>query len=194
MFLLSGKFSRYCQCWFTFYILRISSYFFLTSSNIFYNIFVSWHATILQRRGSVYFCTVSEYSKRNCRSCRLQNVAFRPLLWDLCFCIIHYFLYLSNVIKQVGFFGKITLRVFRTHDVLNVSLCATFLWAWQFLSFMPNFSKWLTLRLIFPENNFCRLLTNLRKFVCKFCAVFQSAKAYRHEIFLRKLLWSSFNL
>ena len=150
MFSLSGKFSRYCQCWFTFYILTISSYFFLTSSNIFYNIFVSWHATILQRRGSVYFCTVSEYSKRNCRSCRLQNVAFRPLLWDLCFCIIHYFLCLSNVIKQVGFFGKITLRVFRTHDVLNVSLCATYLWAMTIFVFYAKFFKMAYLEIDLP--------------------------------------------
>ena len=67
------------------------------------NIFLSWHATILQRRGNVYFCAVSEY--RKLRSCHLQNVSCRPLLWDLYFCTIHYFLCLSNAIKQVDFFG-----------------------------------------------------------------------------------------
>ena len=31
VFLLSGKFSTYCQCWFTLYIWNVGNYFFLTS-------------------------------------------------------------------------------------------------------------------------------------------------------------------
>ena len=36
-------------------------------------------SSTLQRIISVYFYAVAEYCK--CRSCRLQNVARRPLLW-----------------------------------------------------------------------------------------------------------------